>query len=211
MATTLHVLSRSPFNDGRLGSCLYLLNPGDGLLLCGDAVHALLAGSHACQALELMPAEIELFALLEDLQARGIEDVPARLVAVDYPASSNSPPASTRSTVGYDAPYAGRPGNPAGQGRLPRRPRRLVGAGGGSPGRPRGAGPDRRALGDSPTAPRVLCGVPAVSGQPPADQVRRPATGSGQGQQPAPQPPVQGRPAKLGAKLAGLPKPSNCL
>lgn len=46
---------------------------------------ALLAGSHACQALELMPAEIELFALLEDLQARGIEDVPARLVAVDYP------------------------------------------------------------------------------------------------------------------------------
>ncbi|MGV8228616.1 sulfurtransferase complex subunit TusB, partial [Pseudomonas aeruginosa] len=23
MATTLHVLSRSPFNDGRLGSCLY--------------------------------------------------------------------------------------------------------------------------------------------------------------------------------------------
>lgn len=85
MATTLHVLSRSPFNDGRLGSCLYLLNPGDGLLLCGDAVHALLAGSHACQALELMPAEIELFALLEDLQARGIEDVPARLVAVDYP------------------------------------------------------------------------------------------------------------------------------
>ncbi len=32
-----------------------------------------------------MPAEIELFALLEDLQARGIEDVPARLVAVDYP------------------------------------------------------------------------------------------------------------------------------
>ncbi|WP_159333911.1 sulfurtransferase complex subunit TusB, partial [Klebsiella pneumoniae] len=81
MATTLHVLSRSPFNDGRLGSCLYLLNPGDGLLLCGYAVHALLAGSHACQALELMPAEIELFALLEDLQARGIEDVPARLVA----------------------------------------------------------------------------------------------------------------------------------
>ncbi len=85
MATTLHVLSRSPFNDGRLGSCLYLLNPGDGLLLCGDAVHALLAGSHTYQALELMPAEIELFALLEDLQARGIEDVPARLVAVDYP------------------------------------------------------------------------------------------------------------------------------
>ncbi len=32
-----------------------------------------------------MPAEIELFALLEDLQARGIEDVLARLVAVDYP------------------------------------------------------------------------------------------------------------------------------
>ena len=33
MATTLHVLSSSPFNDGSLGSCLDLLNPGDGLLL----------------------------------------------------------------------------------------------------------------------------------------------------------------------------------
>ena len=38
MATTLHVLSRSPFNDGRLGSCLYLLNPGDGLLLYTDGL-----------------------------------------------------------------------------------------------------------------------------------------------------------------------------
>ena len=100
MATTLHVLSRSPFNDGRLGSCLYLLNPGDGLLLCGDAVHALLAGSHACQALELMPAEIELLPCWKTSRRAVSRTSPLAWWRWTTPASSNSPPASTRSTVG---------------------------------------------------------------------------------------------------------------
>ncbi|MNP75855.1 Protein TusB [compost metagenome] len=55
------------------------------MLLSGEAVHALRAGTAPCQALELMPAGNPLFALLEDLQARGLDDVPVRVVALDYP------------------------------------------------------------------------------------------------------------------------------
>jgi tRNA 2-thiouridine synthesizing protein B len=82
---TLHVLSHSPFNDGRLGSCLRLLGPQDGVLLSGDAVYALQPTTATLQALELMPASITLFALDEDLQARALS-APERVQVVDYPA-----------------------------------------------------------------------------------------------------------------------------
>lgn len=81
---TLHVLSHSPFSDSRLSSCLRLLGPDDGLLLSGDAVYALQPGTAQRQALELMPAGIALFALAEDLGARGLDASP-RAQAVDYP------------------------------------------------------------------------------------------------------------------------------
>ena len=81
---TLHVLSHSPFTDSRLSSCLRLLGSQDALLLCGDAVYALQAGSAQRQALELMPEAIALYALDEDVQARGLVQ-PARLTLVDYP------------------------------------------------------------------------------------------------------------------------------
>ena len=82
---TLHILSHSPFTDSRLSSCLRLLGSQDALLLCGDAVYALEAGSAQRQSFELMPESIALYALDEDLQARGLAH-PARLTRVDYPA-----------------------------------------------------------------------------------------------------------------------------
>ncbi len=81
---TLHVLTHSPFSDSRLSSCLRLLGEGDGLLLCGEAVYALQPGSAPLQALELMPEGIALFALQEDLDARGLA-CPERALPVDYP------------------------------------------------------------------------------------------------------------------------------
>ncbi len=89
MATTLHLLSRSPFNDGRLGSCLHLLSPGDGIMLTlrrRGVRPAGRTGTQPAKALEQLPASNSLFALQEDLQARGLEAVPARRVgSVDYP------------------------------------------------------------------------------------------------------------------------------
>lgn len=83
---TLHLLSHSPFADSRLSSCLHLLGTGDGLLLSGDAVYALQRGSAQRQALELLPEGIALFALDEDIDARGLVDLPRHLQQVDYPA-----------------------------------------------------------------------------------------------------------------------------
>lgn len=83
--TTLHVLSHSPFADSRLASCLRLLSPEDGLLLTGDALYALQPTTPPRQALELMPVGIGLYALEEDLCARGLQ-APERVTVVDYPA-----------------------------------------------------------------------------------------------------------------------------
>lgn len=81
---TLHLLSHSPFSDGRLASCLHLIADGDALLLCGDAVYALQSGTDQRRALELMPESITLFALNEDVAARGLTALPSRLQQVDY-------------------------------------------------------------------------------------------------------------------------------
>ncbi|MDU9392326.1 sulfurtransferase complex subunit TusB [Pseudomonas sp. zfem002] len=79
--STLHVISHSPFGDDRLASCLRLLGPHDGLLLCGDAVYALNPGTATVAGLGTLGSR--LYALEEDLQARAIANGPA--TAVDYP------------------------------------------------------------------------------------------------------------------------------
>ena len=80
--STLHVISPSPFGDDRLASCLRLLGPHDGLLLCGDAVYALNPGSATVAGLSTLGPR--LYALEEDLLARAIAGSPAK--AIDYPA-----------------------------------------------------------------------------------------------------------------------------
>lgn len=81
--STLHVLSHSPFGDDRLTSCLRLIGSADALLLSGDAVYALQAGTAPFTALQ--NRQINVFALAEDAQARAIE-VPDWAEAIDYPA-----------------------------------------------------------------------------------------------------------------------------
>jgi tRNA 2-thiouridine synthesizing protein B len=80
---TLHLLSRSPFADTSGASCLRLLGPGDGLLLTGDAVYALQPGSRPLEVLSQQPSDRPLFALVEDLDARGLA-APDFVQAVDY-------------------------------------------------------------------------------------------------------------------------------
>jgi tRNA 2-thiouridine synthesizing protein B len=79
--STLHVLSHSPFGDDRLTSCLRLIGSADALLLSGDAVYALQAGTAPFSALQ--SRQIKLLVLAEDAQARAI-DVPAWAEAIDY-------------------------------------------------------------------------------------------------------------------------------
>ncbi|WP_242207643.1 MULTISPECIES: sulfurtransferase complex subunit TusB [unclassified Pseudomonas] len=81
--STLHVLSHSPFGDDRLTSCLRLIGSADALLLSGDAVYALQAGTAPFSALQ--SRQIKLFVLAEDAQARA-SAVPDWVEAIDYPA-----------------------------------------------------------------------------------------------------------------------------
>ena len=80
---TLHVLSHSPFTDNRLASCQRLLGTHDALLLCGDAVYALLPGNALSGPLQ--QRKLALYALEEDVKARAIQ-APAWVTVVDYPA-----------------------------------------------------------------------------------------------------------------------------
>ncbi len=82
--STLHLLSHSPFTDSRFDSCLALLAAGDALLLSGDAVYALQPGSQPLQTLQQSGTGIAVFALFEDLQARGLSAVPGQVTAIDY-------------------------------------------------------------------------------------------------------------------------------
>ena len=82
---TLHLLSHSPFSDGRFTSCLPLLGDEDALLLTSDATYALQAGSEPCQALEQLSEQVALFALEEDVRARAITALPTRVQLLDYP------------------------------------------------------------------------------------------------------------------------------
>ncbi len=81
--STLHVLSHSPFGDDRLSSCLRLIGSADALLLSGDAVYALQAGTAPFSALQ--SRQIKFLVLAEDAQARAIA-VPDWAEAIDYPA-----------------------------------------------------------------------------------------------------------------------------
>jgi tRNA 2-thiouridine synthesizing protein B len=79
---TLHVLSHSPFTDSRLSSCLRVLGPDDGVLLCGDAAYALGTGAVA-QALRTKSTGLSVYVLDEDAEARGIA-LPEWAQSVDY-------------------------------------------------------------------------------------------------------------------------------
>lgn len=81
---TLHLLSHSPFADGRLHSCLSLLGAGDALLLTGDASYALRAGTAPCTALQQLAEDVAVYALEEDVLARVLDPLPPRVRQLDY-------------------------------------------------------------------------------------------------------------------------------
>ena len=75
--STLHVVSHSPFTDGRLASCLRVCGSADAILLCGDGAY----GLHN-PALQTQGAKV--FVLAEDMQARNLP-LPDWADSVDYP------------------------------------------------------------------------------------------------------------------------------
>ena len=80
---TLHTLNKQASDLLRV--CISALAPGDSLLLYEDGVYAALANEANGQHLATLPKDVKLYALIEDLQARGISDrVPEVVVRITY-------------------------------------------------------------------------------------------------------------------------------
>jgi len=78
----LHTLMTSPFRCD-LNAMVRLLSEGDDVLLLQDGVIAALEGNPALEV--LLSAPISLFALKEDLDARGLfEQISTRVTPVSY-------------------------------------------------------------------------------------------------------------------------------
>ena len=82
----LHTVNKSPFDRDSLGTCIRLARPGSDVLLIEDAVYAALQGSSFEATVRAAMERLSVFALKEDLDARGIgpHDVIAGIRIVDY-------------------------------------------------------------------------------------------------------------------------------
>ncbi len=70
---TLHTVNKSPFERNSLETCLSLCKPGASVLLIEDAVvGALQDTAISRQILESVASGVKVYALNEDLQARGL-------------------------------------------------------------------------------------------------------------------------------------------
>jgi tRNA 2-thiouridine synthesizing protein B len=83
----LHTVSRSPYRETTLDSCLRVALPGSALLLMEDGVYAALAAGQAAPAIRKALAHMRVFALQADLSARGLAgaELVDEVQVVDYP------------------------------------------------------------------------------------------------------------------------------
>lgn len=80
---TLHTLNKQDKDLVQL--CVSALAPEDSLLLLEDGVYAALGGTDSRLDTAMLPAGLKLYALMEDLVARGIsEKIPDVFIRVTY-------------------------------------------------------------------------------------------------------------------------------
>lgn len=84
--STLHTINKSPYSNNSLSSCLKVCNDHDGILLLEDGVFgAINSTPGATELQELIQQGIKVFALANDLKARGLGDKLApNITPIDY-------------------------------------------------------------------------------------------------------------------------------
>lgn len=70
----LHIVNKSPTERNSLDSCLRLATKGSAVLLIEDAVYAATKGTAAAAKLQAAMADLKIYALAPDLNARGVSD-----------------------------------------------------------------------------------------------------------------------------------------
>ena len=81
----LHIVNKSPYERNSLESCLRLANKGSAVLLIEDGVYGAVKGGSAAEKVQGAMANLKVYALDADLQARGMTDrVLEGVTVVDY-------------------------------------------------------------------------------------------------------------------------------
>ena len=81
----LHIVNKSPLERGTLDSCLAAAQPGAALLLIEDGVYAATRGNAAEAKLAAAQANLEIYVLAPDLEARGMaQALTAGVKPIDY-------------------------------------------------------------------------------------------------------------------------------
>jgi tRNA 2-thiouridine synthesizing protein B len=81
----LHIVNKSPQERNTLDSCLAAAQPGGALLLIEDGVYAATRGNAAQAKLAAARAQLEIYVLGPDLEARGMAQALADgIKLVDY-------------------------------------------------------------------------------------------------------------------------------
>ena len=68
----LHIVNKSPLERNAVDSCLRLATKGSAVLLIEDAVYAATKGNAAAAKLQAAMADLKVYALAPDLEARGV-------------------------------------------------------------------------------------------------------------------------------------------
>lgn len=80
----LFTVNKSPFTTDNLSSCLKFAKSDTPILLYEDGVYAAQAGTKLETAIKEAASNLEIYALKEDLQARGIDKLIDGIKTVDY-------------------------------------------------------------------------------------------------------------------------------
>ena len=81
----LHIVNKSPLERNALASCLAAAQPGAAVLLIEDGVYAATRGNAAEAKLRAASAQLDIYVLAPDLEARGMaQSLSEGVKAVDY-------------------------------------------------------------------------------------------------------------------------------
>jgi tRNA 2-thiouridine synthesizing protein B len=73
--STFHTINKSPYTHNALSSCLKVCTANDGILLLEDGVFGTLTSAPGAEELQaLIKQGIKVFALINDIKARGLEE-----------------------------------------------------------------------------------------------------------------------------------------
>ncbi|NTW83366.1 MAG: sulfurtransferase complex subunit TusB [Chlorobiaceae bacterium] len=80
----LHTINKSPFESNIIETCIRFIQPGDPILFIENGVYAVQAHNRFAMLIESVRKTNPIYALLPDLNARGVTTLIDGIKTVDY-------------------------------------------------------------------------------------------------------------------------------